>query len=64
VISDYYLSDLLLETSSERAYGLAGGIVQLFLKKVIESEVTLEELDGLYTRALFMELMLAQLGAN
>lgn len=62
--SDYYLSDQYLETLPGKVYAQAGDIVPRFLKKVTESEVTLEELGGLYTRALFMALMLEALEVN
>ncbi len=61
---DYYLSDPYSETFYEKVSGSAGGIPQAFLKKVTESEVTLKELDVLYTKALCMELMLVKLEVN
>ncbi len=64
MISDYYLSDLSYETFSEKESARDGDILLRFLKRVTESEVTLKELDGLYTKALCMELMLAPLEVN
>ncbi len=60
-MEDYYLSDLLSGTLSEKASEQDGNIVPQFLKKVTESEVTLKELDVLYTRALSMALTLEAL---